>query len=71
MKAALARWNSVWVFLWSPGAWACAVCTDPNDMARASFILTTLLLTGLPLVFIGGGVWWLRRRSAALEAQVE
>ncbi len=67
MISPFVRGLPLWV--WSSGAWACAVCTDPNDTARASFILVTLFLTGLPLLCIGGGVWWLRRRSSALEAR--
>ena len=52
---------------WPAVAQACAVCTDPNDEARTAFIFTTALMTALPLLFVGGGVWWLRRRLAELD----
>jgi hypothetical protein len=47
---------------------ACAVCfSSRNEAARESFTITTVFLTALPLVMIGGAVWWLRRRARLLE----
>ena len=50
--------------LWSPRiAFACSVCTAGRDEAnRVAFIATTVFLTFLPLLMIGGVVWWLIRR---------
>jgi len=42
---------------------ACAVCFSGRDENRLAFILTTILLTALPLIMIGGMLLWLRRRS--------
>ena len=51
---------------------ACAVCfTGKDDASRLTFILTTALLTSLPLLLIGGAVWWLRRRFAELDRETE
>ena len=51
-------------------ALACPVCMGGRDDAtRAAFLLTTLFLTVLPLILIGGVVWWLTRRARTLEQQ--
>jgi len=56
--------------LWSPGfALACSVCQAGTSDNRFEFIATTALLTFLPLILIGGGVWGLRRRYLALANQ--
>ncbi len=47
---------------------ACAVCFGGQEGdTRLAFILTTAFLTFLPLLIIGGAVWWLRRRFRQLE----
>jgi high-affinity Fe2+/Pb2+ permease len=47
---------------------ACSVCSaGRDDETRAAFLATTGLLSFLPLVLIGGLVWWLRRRARELE----
>ena len=49
-------------------ALACSVCSaGRDDETRAAFIATTGFMTLLPLVLIGGLVWWLRRRARELE----
>ena len=49
---------------------ACSVCMSGREEAnRAAFIGTTALLTVLPLIIIGGTVWYLRKRARALEAE--
>lgn len=49
---------------------ACYVCmSGRDDETRTAFLLTTVFLSVLPLLFIGGLVWWLRRRARALEAE--
>ena len=47
---------------------ACAVCTSgTEDANRLAFIITTALLSFLPLLIVGGFVWWLRRRTRELD----
>ena len=58
------RWlaaASALAVVWSPRiGWACSVCTAGRDEAnRVAFIATTAFLTFLPLLMIGGVVWWL------------
>ena len=47
---------------------ACAVCKSAaEDSNRLAFILTTALLSFLPLLIVGCLVWWLRRRTRELD----
>jgi hypothetical protein len=47
---------------------ACAVCmSGREDDVQFAFIATTALLSALPLIFVGGVVWWLRRRLREME----
>jgi hypothetical protein len=49
---------------------ACAVCLgSQSDLARKAFFGTTMLLTLLPFVLIGGLIWWVRRRARELDLQ--
>ncbi len=48
-------------------ALACAVCFDPNEPAREAFLLTTGLLTFLPLALMAGVGWWLWRAGGPPE----
>ncbi len=57
------------LWLWPAIAEACPVCFNPTEESRMGFILTTVFLTVLPLSMIGGMVYWLVRRSRALDAQ--
>lgn len=52
-------------------ALACAVCAGNNEESRVAFILTTAFLTVLPLLAIGGGVWWLAKRASEAELEHE
>lgn len=45
---------------------ACAACLREADN-RVEFIVTTGLLTFLPLIVLGLAFWWLRRRVASME----
>jgi len=58
------------LLLWWPGvASACAVCfSGRSDETRTAFLVSTVFLTFLPLILLGGVVWWLRRRHQELEA---
>jgi cbb3-type cytochrome oxidase subunit 3 len=68
VSSRVARWLAATLALaalWSPRiVWACSVCSAGRDEAnRVAFIATTAFLTFLPLLMIGGVVWWLFRRA--------
>jgi hypothetical protein len=50
-------------------AHACPSCASPLEENRQAFVDTTIFLTLLPLAMIGGFVWWVRRRSRAIELE--
>jgi hypothetical protein len=51
---------------------ACAVCfTGKSDDQRLAFIATTGFMTGLPMLLVGGLIWWLHRRAARIEAEYQ
>jgi len=50
---------------------ACSVCFSGTDETRMMFLLTTGLLTGLPLALIGGLVFYVRRRMVEAERAQE
>ena len=51
------------VALLAGSAEACPVCFQAkNDASRVAFIAATGFMTGLPLLLVGGVVWWLRRQ---------
>ena len=55
-------------------AYACPSCASPLEENRQAFVDTTIFLTVVPLMMIGGLIWWIRRkvreRDAALEIAV-
>ena len=59
------------LILLSPSvAQACAVCfSGRSDEQREAFLLTTGLLTFLPLILLGFGVWAFIRRVRRIEAE--
>jgi hypothetical protein len=49
---------------------ACPVCFSAKDEAqRQAFFDTTIFLTLLPLVVIGGFIYWVARRIRRLDAE--
>lgn len=58
--------------LWSPEiSRACAVCfAGSGEEARKAFVNMTVFLTFLPLLAIGGVIWWLRRRAHQLSTRL-
>lgn len=42
---------------------ACSVCGYTEEDSQVAFIVTTALLTFVPLLFIGGVVYYLRKVS--------
>lgn len=61
------------VVLFAPQlAAACSVCfTGRADETRVAFLVTTGFLTALPILLIGGLVWWLSRRARQIREQDE
>ena len=48
---------------------ACSVCgAAQDDSVREAFLVTTVFLSVLPLLLVGGFAWWLRRRIRELDA---
>ena len=68
MRSCVAR-IAVLVIVFSPEiAAACSVCfSGRSDETRVAFIATTALLSALPLLLIGGLVWWMRRRAMQIQ----
>lgn len=48
-------------------AFACPSCFSGTEEGREAFFHTFLLLTTLPLLTVGGVIYWLVRRSRQLE----
>jgi hypothetical protein len=48
-------------------ALACPSCASPLEENRQAFVDTTIFLTVVPLMLIGGMIWWIRRRIRAME----
>ena len=46
---------------------ACPSCASPLEENRQAFVDTTIFLTVVPLMLIGGLIWWIRRRLRAME----
>ncbi|MCC7405336.1 MAG: hypothetical protein IT288_13140 [Bdellovibrionales bacterium] len=46
----------------SSAAHACTVCGFGQDGSQGPFLLTTALMTMMPLLFVGGAVYYIRRR---------
>lgn len=51
-------------------AHACPTCFSANDANRVAYITTYVIMTLLPLAFVGGLVYWLFGRYAAQEAEM-
>ena len=56
---------------WPAAAEACAVCFSAADQNRAAFLVTTIVLSLLPLGLIGGGLLWLRRQARRLAGEAD
>lgn len=48
-------------------AQACAVCFSASDETRDAFLGTTVFMTVLPLLMVGGVVVWMWRRALRIE----
>lgn len=49
-------------------AWACSACYYGSDGAVLAYLGTTVLLSALPLLLIGGMAYWVVRRWRAHRA---
>ena len=50
-------------------ALACPVCFSANKKSRTAFLVTTGLLSTMPWMIIGGGVFWYKRRMRELDEE--
>ena len=48
-------------------AYACPSCASPLEENRQAFVDTTVFLTVVPLMMMGGFIWWLRRKIRAMD----
>ncbi|MEN8184500.1 MAG: hypothetical protein ABFS46_18395 [Myxococcota bacterium] len=76
MRRRLGRWAILLapaLLLSAPrAAEACSVCSAASsDSVRDAFLVTTVFLSVLPLLLVGGFAWWLRRRTRELQAAPE
>ena len=71
MKHLLLVLTAAWVLLSPELASACAVCFDPNEESKFSFLVMTIVMSLLPLALIGGTLLWLRSRAIALRRENE
>lgn len=56
------------LLLLAPGlAEACSVCFSGQDANRLAFTITAVFMTFLPLIMIGGTVYWLSRLAKARQ----
>ena len=59
---------SFYFLLSSSKVLACAVCGFGDDESRSAFILTTGIMTFVPLIFIGSVIFYMRRRYLKLNS---
>ena len=52
-------------------AYACPSCASPLEENRQAFVDTTVFLTVVPLMMMGGFIWWFRRRMRAMDDALE
>ena len=57
------------VLAWPSAALACAACVAAADRNRTVFMISTIVLSLLPLAMVGGGLWWIARRARGRLAE--
>lgn len=57
------------VSLATTSAFACATCGFGQDASTAAFQSTTWILTAVPLVTVGGIIYWIRKKHQKLASQ--
>jgi hypothetical protein len=50
-------------------AHGCSVCSSATEQNRMAFLVTTIVLSLLPLAMLGFGIWWLRRQALLAAAE--
>jgi hypothetical protein len=50
---------------------ACPSCASPLEENRQAFVDTTIFMTVVPLLMIGGLVFWIRRKAQHMEQAPE
>ena len=70
---AISRLALAWaVVSWPNAVWACSVCSAGRDEEnQAAFLWSTLFMSVLPLLAIGGIVYFLSRRYREIEVAQE
>ncbi|MFN7142790.1 MAG: hypothetical protein ACK4YP_03370 [Myxococcota bacterium] len=48
-------------------AWACPVCGAPGATNGHAYVAMTVMLSLLPLAFIGGVAYWVYRRATSSD----
>lgn len=62
------RWALVMTLAACPAlALACPVCFDPKETTRSAFLGSTVFLSLLPLLMMGGVGWFIRARVRAAK----
>lgn len=71
----LIRFSGAWVAVGVASAadlaHACPSCASPLEENRQAFVDTTIFLTVVPLMLIGGLIWWIRRKVRQMEQAPE
>ncbi len=66
--------NIILSFLWmsaSHSVFACAACGFADDGTQGAYLFTAGILTLVPLMMIGGLVWWVRKKFNSNEDDYE
>ena len=50
-------------FLWPSIGFACAVCGRSDERNADAFLSSTIVMSLLPLMLLGGGILWIRKKS--------
>ena len=67
-RARIAPVIAVLVLFTPQAALACAVCSSGKEEAnRIAFAVTAAALSVLPLLMLGGLLWWVRRRAREIN----
>lgn len=48
-------------------ALACAVCFSGRDESRVAYLVTTIVMTALPLFALAVGIYWVVRKANAAD----
>lgn len=57
--------------LFPSSVWACAVCFSAEGKSLEAYYLTTIFLSLLPMLFVGGAVFWFRRQASKRKDSIQ